>query len=46
MDKQTTNANTGDTKYRVLLDAIRAELQSMKEAILKVDFDTFAASKN
>lgn len=44
VDEQTTNVKTGDVKYLEPLHAIKAEAQSMKEAILKADFDAFAAS--
>ena len=44
VDEQTSNVKTGDAKFLEPLHAIKAEAVSMKEAILKADFDAFAAS--
>jgi|SRR5450830_28911 len=44
IDEQTNNVKTGHQKSLDALHAVKAEAQSMKEAVLKADFDGFAKS--
>lgn len=44
IDEQTRNVRTGQQKYIEALHGVKAEAQSMKEAILKADFGGFAKS--
>lgn len=44
IDEQTRNVKTGEAKYIEALHGVKAESQSMKEAILKADFEGFAKS--
>ncbi|NOU24894.1 MAG: dehydrogenase [Methylotenera sp.] len=44
IDEQTKNVKTGHQKYIDALHGVKAEAQSMKEAILKADFEGFAKS--